>query len=122
MQKLILLIDDDQDELLILQAALASAGVEGYCLWAQDMDQALSLLRQASPDYIFIDYNMPCKNGLECLAEIKEMKALERVPVIMYSTHISKTTELKAQEKGAFCLEKPGSLSIFAEKISRIVA
>jgi CheY-like chemotaxis protein len=38
------------------------------------------------PDIIFLDLNMPCKNGKECLREIKRNPRLRQIPVIIYST------------------------------------
>jgi CheY-like chemotaxis protein len=38
------------------------------------------------PDIIFLDLNMPCKNGKECLREIKRNSNYRHIPVIIYST------------------------------------
>jgi len=40
------------------------------------------------PDILFLDLNMPRKNGSECLSEIKQDKKLKHLPVIIYSTHL----------------------------------
>ena len=38
------------------------------------------------PDVLFLDINMPRKNGVECLAEIKKNIKLKDLPVVMFST------------------------------------
>jgi CheY-like chemotaxis protein len=38
------------------------------------------------PDIIFLDLNMPCKGGKECLREIKRNDKYRHIPVIIYST------------------------------------
>lgn len=53
------------------------------------------------PDVVFLDFNMPCKNGLECLKEIKHNKNLNHLPVIMYSTSAEKVIVDLLFENGA---------------------
>lgn len=38
------------------------------------------------PDILFLDLNMPCKDGLNCLKEIRANRKLSRLPVIVYSS------------------------------------
>jgi CheY-like chemotaxis protein len=38
------------------------------------------------PDVLFLDINMPRKNGIECLYEIKNIKELKELPIVMFST------------------------------------
>jgi CheY-like chemotaxis protein len=38
------------------------------------------------PDVLFLDLNMPCKNGYECLSEIKQNIKLKHLPVIVFTT------------------------------------
>lgn len=111
-QKMILLIDDDQEEFHILNHALQVAGLPHSCIWANGIERATQLLCEVLPDYIFIDYNMPKENGLACLEKIRKIKAIQDVPVVFYSNSIDETTRLQARERGAsFCMEKPNSLS-----------
>jgi CheY-like chemotaxis protein len=122
MDKLILLIDDDAEELMILQETFELAGLYVDCRWACGCDHALQLLQEVRPDYIFLDYNMPGKNGLECLMAIRQLKKLDEVPVVMYSTTINENTKTTALQKGArYCLEKGGSLKKLAERLLCIV-
>jgi len=38
------------------------------------------------PHILFLDINMPRKNGFECLEEIKQNEKLKALPVVMFST------------------------------------
>jgi DNA-binding response OmpR family regulator len=121
MHKLILLIDDDYDEYFILREALHITG-SGDCIWACGLEQAMQLLENVLPDYIFIDYNMPRKNGLECIGEIRQLITLQQVPLVMYSTNISESMATQAREKGAaYCLQKPTSFTVLTRQLSEIV-
>ncbi len=63
----LLLVDDDRDELMILSDALKEAGIDCICTWATDPLQALDMLHYLKADFIFMDYNMPKMNGIECI-------------------------------------------------------
>lgn len=85
----ILLADDDNDDCAFFKAAvkelIPSANVE----IVNDGEQLLSYLfeiEEQLPDVLFLDINMPRKNGLECLSEIKQNKKLKNIPVVMFST------------------------------------
>ena len=72
MTKEILLIDDDTDELEVFTEALRSVDKNILCSQAKDLNEALEFLNYSSPAYIFIDYNMPKANGLECVVGNKK--------------------------------------------------
>ncbi|MDB5211101.1 MAG: response regulator receiver protein [Sediminibacterium sp.] len=86
MEKHILLIDDDPDELEIFVDALRTKGLEVKCSAALNAKEAFKFLERMVPDYILLDYKMPKINGLECLVDIKATKQLAHIPVIMYSS------------------------------------
>ena len=50
--------------------------------------QRLNLRAGPLPDILFLDINMPRKNGVECLLEIKQNSELNHLPVIMFSTSL----------------------------------
>lgn len=118
----ILLIDDDKDELEILTAALHRVPLAFDCMWVQSAEHAIQLLNNYSPDYIFIDYNMPKTDGLTCLAEIKKIKKVQNIPVILYSTCIDEVSSKKALSLGAItCLEKPTGMNALVKRLKEII-
>ncbi|HMG16924.1 MAG TPA: response regulator [Saprospiraceae bacterium] len=92
-----LLIDDDLDDQDIFSIALKDLDPSVEIFFAQDGIEALNLLKSdknITPDYIFLDMNMPRMNGEETLLELKMIKALNEVPVFMYST-FSETSRIQ---------------------------
>jgi CheY-like chemotaxis protein len=66
MDRCILLIDDDPDELDIFSEALAEIEKSIVCIQARSARASMNLLKSLLPDYIFLDINMPEINGLKC--------------------------------------------------------
>jgi CheY-like chemotaxis protein len=114
-QKSCLLIDDDIDDQEIFTLALDQLDNIFHCMKVNNGLEALAYLRDKEkmlPDYIFLDLNMPRMNGLECLKEIKKLRQLPYIPVIIYSTSTSKNDIAEAHKFGAAAfITKPFSLT-----------
>src|ERR1051325_7487517 len=83
------LIDDDADDQDVFLLALEAVDKSIRCHIANDGVEALQMLsvgKGFSPDYIFLDLNMPRMNGKQCLGQIKKIDCLRNIPVIIYST------------------------------------
>ncbi|WP_186774427.1 response regulator [Chitinophaga pinensis] len=104
--KSILLIDDDADEISILNEAVEMTGTDSVCDWAQGVDVAYRLLKGNQPDLILLDYNMPGRNGLLCLEELKGNQQLRHIPIVMYSTYIDYGLRQEAMKKALFVVSR----------------
>ena len=84
----ILLIDDDKEDQEIFQDAITEVAPSVVCSFANDGEAALKQLNVDSvrPDLLFIDLNMPKINGKQLLLELKKLKHLKDIPIVMYST------------------------------------
>src|SRR5436190_20290480 len=85
----ILLADDDKDDCFLFREALSELPVPTNLVTVHDGEQLMSYLTEHAkdlPDVLFLDLNMPRKNGFECLTEIKHTDTLKDLPVIMFST------------------------------------
>jgi CheY-like chemotaxis protein len=85
----ILLADDDKDDRLLFDKALKAMPFPTHLITVHDGEQLMNYLSENSdhlPDVLFLDINMPRKNGFECLSEIKENKKLKDIPIVMFST------------------------------------
>jgi CheY-like chemotaxis protein len=108
MEKHILLIDDDPDELDIFMSALRDGGLDFKYNAVTNAGEAIRFLQRFVPDYIVLDYKMPKINGLECLVEIKNMQHISHIPVIMYSSLLDESIIETAMIIGAAgCIKKP---------------
>jgi DNA-binding NtrC family response regulator len=121
MKKIVLLIDNNENEPEFFIEALHELDFPCDCICARKAEVALSLLRYTVPDFIFLDFNIPQMDGLKCLKEIKKLKIQESVPVILYSNEMSEEVTKNAMALGAmFCIKKPGKVSTFATILQRI--
>src|SRR5882724_9169887 len=86
----ILLADDDADDRSIFLQAVNEAEIQVQLTVVEDGRQLTDFLSAVveppPPDIIFLDINMPFKNGKECLREIRQKKKFDPVIVAMYST------------------------------------
>jgi CheY-like chemotaxis protein len=85
----ILLADDDIDDCIFFKRALAELIMPTHLITVHDGEQLMHLLINEItelPHILFLDLNMPRKNGLECLLEIKLSEKLKKLPVIVFST------------------------------------
>ncbi len=87
----ILLADDDKDDRFFFKEALEELPIATHFKSVNDGERLINYLSANSeqlPDVLFLDLNMPRKNGHECLIEIKSNKKLQKLPVVIYSTSL----------------------------------
>ena len=87
----ILLADDDKDDRFFFEKALKTLPTQTELFSVEDGEKLMTyLLKNITnlPDVLFLDINMPRKNGSECLQEIKRHGKLKEIPVVMYSTSL----------------------------------
>jgi CheY-like chemotaxis protein len=121
----LLLADDDLDDCLLFREALSELPVEAELTIVNDGEDLLRILalQPASlPGLIFLDLNMPRKNGLECLEEIKATESLKKIPVVIFSTSVNEELVRTLIEKGAAdCIRKLSSFTKLKEIILDIL-
>lgn len=100
----ILLADDDSDDRFFFDKALKTLPFHALLTTLEDGEKLMDYLLENSeklPDVLFLDHNMPRKNGFECLSEIKLNHELKRLPVIIYSTYLHEDIADLLYENGA---------------------
>jgi len=122
MHKRIFLLDDDQDEHEIFQSALRRVSDELSFTAASTWPEAQQKLGESTPDYIFLDLNMPKTNGFQCLAEIRKRSETRDTPVFLYSTGITEKEGKKAISDGANdVIVKPASFMDLCKLLRKII-
>lgn len=112
MDKLIFLIDDDEDEQEIFQEAIDRANAGLRFLYMSSVNMALAALEKLVPHSIFIDMNMPGINGLKGISLLRNTGKLNATPIIMYSNGMSDKLCAEALQTGAsLCLKKAVSIN-----------
>jgi CheY-like chemotaxis protein len=101
--KTILLADDDEDDRELFGDALQEISVSAKLHTAGNGIELMDILsgNDFVPDLLFLDLNMPRKNGHECLAEIKQHAHLRDVAVIIFSTSFQQSTVNNVYDQGA---------------------
>lgn len=81
--KKIILVEDDNNLATLIQKKLEKEGY-GFIL-APDGNNVLELARKERPDLILLDIDLPYKNGIEVLKELREDSELKESAVIIIS-------------------------------------
>ena len=103
----ILIVDDEEGIRESLSGILEDDGYD--VLTADSGEEAVKIVKETSPDLIFLDVWLTGMDGIKTLQEIKAMKP--DASVIMISGHGSIELAVKATQTGAYdFLEKPLSL------------
>lgn len=87
--KNIFLTDDDIDDCSMFSDALDEVNTGAKLTIANNGFKLMETLEKtfpSSPEMIFLDLNMPLKNGFECLQEIRQSSKHHDIPIIIYST------------------------------------
>ena len=72
------------------------------------------------PDVLFLDLNMPRKNGFQCLQEIGKNVKLKMLPVVILSTSYASTVAAELHQNGArYFIRKPHEFAHIRTKICR---
>lgn len=81
----IVLADDDIDHSLIFQKIINDVDPQKAVTVFNNGNELLEFLSATTPNLLFLDLNMPCKNGFDCLKEIKRMPHLTNMKIVVYS-------------------------------------
>ncbi len=124
--KNILLADDDSDDRDFFADALKEVLVDTELTTANDGAELMTVLQTVitppPPHVIFLDLNMPRKNGFECLREIRQTPTLKNIPVVIFSTSVSPTAVDATYSLGANCYVcKPNSHKLLKKAIEIVL-
>jgi len=120
----ILLADDDIDDCVFFKEGLAEAMLSANLTTVHDGEQLMRLLNETKefPDVLFLDLNMPRKNGFECLSEIKRNPKLNHFPIVIFTTSIEQEIVNQLYENGAqYFIRKPSEFSQFKRIIQHTI-
>ncbi|MEO5684710.1 MAG: response regulator [Chitinophagaceae bacterium] len=110
----ILLADDDRDDRFFFETVLTSMRINTRFSTVENGEKLIEYLlkkEEKLPDVLFLDMNMPRKNGLECMEEISLHEQLSSLPVIIYSTYIQHEIADQLYNLGAYHYVAKASLS-----------
>src|SRR4051794_18406069 len=99
----ILIIDDSPEDRAVYRRCIAPGLAQGYCFReAGSGEEGLRLCREAKPDCILLDYQLPDLDGLEFLDRFRAEIGEAHVAVIMLTGHGNEAVAVQAMKKGAY--------------------
>ena len=103
MERTILIVDDNPDDVEITRVVLAAADRQEKLAAVRSGEAALQLLRSGTglPALILLDLKTPGMNGIDTLRQIRLDERLKHIPAIMVTASSSGADEKDAYEAGA---------------------
>jgi len=100
---IIFLAEDDEDDALFFKEAVSELLSNADLMIFTNGEKLMNQLdtNEVLPDIIFLDLNMPKKNGFECLKEIKSNSSLKAIKTIILSTTSDDVQIKKCDSLGA---------------------
>jgi|ERR1043165_815444 two-component system response regulator len=124
----VLLVEDNPGDIRLTQEALKESKMDIHLDVTSDGEQAVDFLMKRGkfvdsvrPHIILLDLNLPKKNGIEVLKEIKGHESLKKIPVIVLTTSDADHDISKAYSLHCNCyILKPVDFDDFA-KVIRLI-
>jgi CheY-like chemotaxis protein len=124
----VLLVEDDPGDVLMTREAFGHYKIRNVLHVVTDGEQALQFLRRAGeyadaprPGLILLDLNLPRRDGLEVLAELKADPVLRVIPVVILTTSQAQQDVLRSYSLHANAyVSKPVDFERFMDVIRQI--
>ncbi len=124
----ILLVEDNPGDVRLTLEALKGSRISNTLQVVNDGAEAIQYLRRQGkytkatrPDLVLLDLNLPNKDGLEVLAEVKADKNLKRIPMVVLTSSKSEEDILRAYGLHANCyITKPVDSEQFHKVVSSV--
>lgn len=130
-EKIILLVEDNADDILLTKRALKKSNILNKVIVARDGVEALDYLfgrgewtgrdLKLMPEVILLDLKMPKMGGLQVLEKIRANELTKRLPVIILTTSKEESDIVRGYDLGAnsyIC--KPVDFDQFHEAIQHL--
>ena len=121
----ILLADDDEGDRLLFTDALKELKTKTIVHTVNDGVELMEYLANNNnnlPQLLFLDLNMPRKNGLECLKEIRSNRKLAEIAIAIYSTSLAEKDIEETFINGAnVYINKPNSFDGIKQALNTVV-
>ena len=105
----ILMADDDPDDRMLMQEALAENEISNSIFFVENGEELLDYLNKkgkfknqacVTPGIIFLDLNMPKVDGRQALRYLKADPILSKIPIIILTTSRAELDILESYDLG----------------------
>jgi response regulator RpfG family c-di-GMP phosphodiesterase len=83
----VLIADDDDDDFNILSITIQELQTDIIISRADNGEELLKILEEKIPDLLFLDIQMPCLDGKDCIMRIRKERKYDNLPIIVYSAY-----------------------------------
>jgi CheY-like chemotaxis protein len=120
----VLLVEDDPADAHLTRVAFNEARVLVNLRHVEDGQAGMDYLlnaREARPDLILLDLNMPRMDGRSFLKAIKSHESLRRIPVVVLTTSDAENDILASYDLGAAgFIVKPVEIEQFIQQVQQL--
>lgn len=124
----ILIADDNDDDVVMMRKTFSQCKLLNVIHVVENGDEVLPFLRGEDrgggaplPGMLFLDLNMPRKNGFEVLKEIKDDPVLKHLPVVILTSSAREEDIIKSYSYGACTfITKPVGLEKFWQVVRQL--
>jgi CheY-like chemotaxis protein len=124
-KRVLLYVEDEDAAVFLLETALKEARIQVDLYRVSDGEQAIAFLKHTppydwapKPDLVLLDLNLPRKNGLEVLAEMKKNKVLSDIATVVFTSSALPSDKKKSLALGAQdYITKPSTFDGFIEAV-----
>lgn len=125
-EKTVLLIDDDEDDVQMLEEALKTIDGCHRTIQAKDGVEGLKVLEglqteKRLPCLIVLDINMPKMDGKQTFLAIKSNNELSNIPIVIFSTSTSLLDKTFFERHNTAYFVKPVNITTLALTASRMI-
>ena len=120
----ILYAEDDSDDADLFRKALNEIEVSTELTRVKDGEELMELMKHTlAHDILFLDINIPLKNGYQCVTEIRADERFKYLPIIIFTT-----TTAQGIVKWLFDLEadllikKPNDFQLWKRSIEKALS
>jgi CheY-like chemotaxis protein len=114
----ILIVEDNRGDVLLVEVALKEAGLRFDLIHMSDGEKAMDFFHKmgdgsesSSLDLVFLDLNLPKRDGWEVLEELRSIPMERQVPVVILSSSSSPNDIARAERLGVSrYIRKPSTL------------
>ncbi|NQU62664.1 MAG: response regulator [SAR324 cluster bacterium] len=116
-----LLVDDQQTMRRLIKSCLRQLDYNTFSE-AENVNEALSVLKKEPIDFVILDWSMPGDPGIVLLKKIRESVTWQKLPVLMITAEADQESIMEAiKNKVDGYIIKPVNIKILAEKINGIL-
>ncbi len=118
---LVMVVDDSRTQRMVATSQLQGLGLE--TVTAENGLAAMELLASSHrlPDVILLDIEMPVKDGIQTLREIRRSERLQSIPVIMVTSRTGPKHRALAEQAGCSgYMGKPFNFPMLVEQIAQL--